>query len=637
MSSDDYDDFGGDKRRCNLCQVTLTIGNWGQHSAGRRHRDAAAAAAACLSTSDASSSRASVDSRAGNICASRGNQNSSRLPRGGGSGLVPQRQCPICTLINDAIESSCVACDEDLEGEPIIFATSGGERTAVRCGLCSTSNPSGAKFCVECGNRVSTVATNSYQPGGAKRSPVTTEETCFVCLDLPPTISLLPCRHKVICRTCAPNFVSGWQCSQCHRPASGVDVPGVLSPTAPAAVASASAASSSPQAFPPVPSTFPWMGGDIRKFDEFLAETRRGARAFLQAEIGHLLATRGASFHPADVSGTLLTKFKSAWAGAACPEGVWSGLFGWHANGSAQATLAVSRDGWLPSLRKRNRHGPGEYFGLHHSQVLEYTEGKHASILLGFALRGPHVSWVEDFCFIVNNNPRDDFETLCLPMFVVRIEPSCMEPWSVPRTPFRWVFKWENDDETDFIAFEGPVNMKLNERMCQVYASSATRNRRQSADFSKVKTSLRREGDRKDTDYVIDVVNYTQLNLETQFSRKIDVACVPSIPLPPTLWLMLIPAAPGDNGRIQESLWLPVDMFAQRALCSAHYAYSRAVLQQQQQRVADPQVLQWADVMVNRDVMRVNVKTMVAYATVSTTGSGRKITGNGVPLAIVAS
>ena len=209
------------------------------------------------------------------------------------------------------------------------------------------------------------------------------------------------------------------------------------------------------------------------------------------------------------------------------------------------------------------------------------------------------------------------------------------------RTPFRWVFKWENDDETDFIAFEGPVNMKLNERLCHVYAASATRNARRDADFSKVTVSLRREGDTRSTNYVIDVVNFTQLNSETQFSRKVDLDCVPGIALPPTLWLMLVPAATDGNGRQQESFWIPVDMFAQRTLSSAHYTYSRQLqLQQQRATATDLQRLEWADVTMHRQVMRVNVKTLVCYATLPDGGHGstsRKITGNGIPLAVVSS
>ena len=57
--------------------------------------------------------------------------------------------------------------------------------------------------------------------------------------------------------------------------------------------------------------------------------------------------------------------------------------------------------------------------------------------------------------------------------------------------------------------------------------------------------------------------DYTQINDETGFERKINITCVPSTQLPRTMWVHLVAS----------EHWAILDLFAQRAMTETYNDY----------------------------------------------------------------
>ena len=534
------------------------------------------------------------------------------------SSMVMQRQCPRCTYFNDEERAVCDMCGQGLANEHAVYTNwkDAHGSTSWPCVYCQEVNPSARSDCYYCGAmsgpKPTTVSSRKgkevividdqntwmddaqyYEQqrrlleeakAARQAKPVKPKEEevdlCVLCLNPNPTHAFMPCGHTVLCKPCADGYAvsnsKDPRCFICRAHYDRIAMASSIGMSVSNRVPAAPRAQGAPDcSWQPVRSTFPWIGGEISRWDGFLKEIQVAADRFLEREVfeSGVWERNQVSVRPCNWN-NVLAKFKDGWASLACPEGPWCGLFGWHCSNTMDATFAIAKDGWDPATRSKNNHGPGEYFGVHHSQVFEYARARRddpqsrfyrkTTLLLAFVLRGEHVKWVEDFCYVVNN-PTDEDSTYCLPLFTVQFPNSPPEKrWAVPRMPYRWQFQWENDEKNDFISYEWSINTQLNTLKTRMFAGQVNQH-----DDSQcaVVVEIRRDDPSSDgtrQQYAIRVNRYVQENLETNFVRRVELKCVPAIPLPKTLWMMLMP---------RDETWVVLDMFCQRTLSEAYFKY----------------------------------------------------------------
>jgi hypothetical protein len=597
--------------------------------------------------------------------------------------MHPMRQCGTCTLLNAPERRQCDACGSLITAMPVVYVTLNGGTTNVTCPSCDASNPVDAPRCFICGGSLMHVTQHHHSTpfaphvGGAASAIQVDdddEDMCAVCMSQPADHRFVPCGHAVLCGSCAHVSRAATSCYVCRHPVSAIQPVTRIAATPRRSSTSqrpnVGGVLNDPPGGPPRPwravqSTFPWFGGDVNAWPSFVTEIKAAGAAFVKMELGN-------SYPQAHIKECVWSaaheeRVKEGWRLHACPEGAWAGIFAWHASSSGtQGVQAISRDGYDPATRSRNNHGTGEYFGVHHSQSTEYgrnnrTQHGDSIMLVNFILRGKHVQWVEDFCFICNNPKRDDFRRgevvplFAVPLFIVHF--TKREPpnrWSVPRFPYRWQFGWHNDELSDYIAYDHDTTLALNQQLCLKYSGHPD------AQLS-VEVALRQNHDPNNAaPYRIDLVTMTQTNEDTRFLRRINVVCVPPTDLPKTLWMVLHDELAVDRRDAQHTsgadrrrhdrnryagtqdrpkqFWMVLDMFVQRALSAAYFAYYGLPDPVTGKHLDFRKVLRnrYSTVFVNMRQMRADLETLKLHY-VSRDSTGRERMDEGIPLAVVDS
>eukprot|EP00659_Diplonema_papillatum_P004853 gene4853-7487_t len=119
------------------------------------------------------------------------------------------------------------------------------------------------------------------------------------------------------------------------------------------------------------------------------------------------------------------------------------GYFAYHGTKSDYAISAICCEGWDPSLRNVQKHGPGEYFSSNPWTARAYAKPKDM-LLLAFILEG---KWLDKTKHLVVSNPLDGHCAFVVPVGVVcwnKKEPL----WKCCRTePASYVWEWEGKKE----------------------------------------------------------------------------------------------------------------------------------------------------------------------------------------------
>jgi hypothetical protein len=164
----------------------------------------------------------------------------------------------------------------------------------------------------------------------------------------------------------------------------------------------------------------------IREGDWKVASFRKAAKWASDNWSAGLGRINAIEVNPCLTHNCLAVKRFLAAAGASGSSDPLMGLntfWAWHGSGE-DGILAICCQGWKPSLRAGQGHGPGEYFGCTAAVSAGYSPGNH--MIVALIIMDQCVSTVGGFCYVVNNPMTDTGPCFCLPVAVVSFRDSAM-------------------------------------------------------------------------------------------------------------------------------------------------------------------------------------------------------------------
>jgi hypothetical protein len=216
-------------------------------------------------------------------------------------------------------------------------------------------------------------------------------------------------------------------------------------------------------------------------------------------------------------SSPIVEAFFRGWAMLGSPD-IADGFFALHGTGENDSVDAILRGGFDTAKRRRQNHGPGEYFTESIHEALAYAEG-HERLILTYILPGKHITEVKNFCVVCNNPPSWSGYHYCLPVMELTIAAGPAPPRPVP---WRWQFFWHGEGEDEWWPHDPQTNEALN-ALCATWMHSG----RDGA--SAVEVEIMRHNNSACDKYCIDVSEHTQRNLRTNYVRRIKTVNVPAL------------------------------------------------------------------------------------------------------------
>ncbi|KAL0224637.1 hypothetical protein RCL1_002549 [Eukaryota sp. TZLM3-RCL] len=217
--------------------------------------------------------------------------------------------------------------------------------------------------------------------------------------------------------------------------------------------------------------------------------------------------------------------------GIACLEQV---KFAWHGT-QHQSISSISYDGFDPSCRRGQAHGPGEYFGLSDKPdvAVGYCGGRYMFVAAILPLDGLFKE-IPGFCYVVNN-PQDFSVSYCLPLLVLELNrpefpsqqiefkhvdiptPIHFEYLSVvdvdPTSTLSCVARWQWCDDSGFKPYTEDISRLIESRWALFNTGDAVE--------SFVAGRIVRLVDDVPQDYLINFQTMKQTNIKTGYTRAI--------------------------------------------------------------------------------------------------------------------